>query len=147
MPPQPTPPQRDNTNLRVSVTCPPDPSQSFTRRRAEPYQEKDPPVKAGQRYTDVRPLPLAKIFTGRAGRPDTLGGREEEEAKIVNWEERSGSGAEVYEEEDEEGGSQEFPEEEAWQETPSAGSGQLDHIFESISALAFSAALLQVQAD
>ena len=56
-------------------------------------------------------------------------------------------GSEGYEEEDEEGDAQDFPEEEAGQETPSAGSGQLDQILESISALVSSVALLQVQSD
>ena len=42
------------------------------------------------------------MFTGREGRPDTVGGgEEEEEAEIDDWERISGSGAEVYEEEDE----------------------------------------------
>ena len=47
------------------------------------------------------------MFTGRAGRPDTVGGGEEEEAMIDDWEGRSGSGAKDYKEED--GDLQEFP--------------------------------------
>ena len=86
------------------------------------------------------------MLTGWAGRPNTVGGGGEE-ATIDDWEGRSGSGAEVYKEEDEEGDLQEFPEEEAGKETPSAGSGQLDQILESISAQASSVAFLQVQAD
>ena len=84
----------------------------------------------------------------RAGRPDTVGGgEEEEEAAIDDREGISGSGAEVYEEEDEDGYLQEFINEVAGQETRSAGSGQIDQILDSISALASSVALLQVQAD
>ena len=47
---------------------------------------------------------------------------------IDNWERRSVSEAKAYKEEEEEEDTQEFPEDEAWQETPSAGSGQIDHI-------------------
>ena len=48
------------------------------------------------------------MFTGRAGRPDTVDGGGEE-ATIDNWEGRLVSEAEAYEEED----LQEFQEEEA----------------------------------
>ena len=86
------------------------------------------------------------MFTGQAGRPNTIDG-EGDELMIDDWEGRSGSEAEACEEEEEEGGTQEFPKDESGQEMPSAGSGQLDQILEIISALASSAALLQVQAD
>ena len=52
------------------------------------------------------------MFTGWIERPDTVD-VVVEEAKIDNWVERSGSGAEVFEEEDKEGTWQHFPEEEA----------------------------------
>ena len=50
------------------------------------------------------------MFTGQAGRPETVGGVEEEEATIDDWEGRSGSGDKVYEEEEEDRDSQDFPE-------------------------------------
>ena len=56
-------------------------------------------------------------------------------------------GAEIYKEDDKHGYSQEFPEEEAGQEMPSAGYGQIDQILESISALASSTVLLKAQAN
>ena len=55
--------------------------------------------------------------------------------------------AKVYKEEDKEEDPQEFPEDEAGQENPSAGSGQLDQILESIRAMTYSVGLLQVKAD
>ena len=86
------------------------------------------------------------MFTSRAGRPNTVGGGGDK-ATIDDWEGRSGSESNSYKEEDEEEDPQEFIEEEAGQEIPSAGSGQLDQILERISALASAVALLQVQAD
>ena len=81
------------------------------------------------------------MFTGRAGRPNIVtGGRGE--VSREDWEGGSGSEAEIYKELDEEGGLQGFSGEEAGQETPSVGSGQLNHILESKSVLLFSVALL-----
>ena len=71
-----------------------------------------PPFGAGQRYRNVLPHLLVGMFTGWIERPDTVD-VVGEEATIDNWVERSGSGAEVFEEEDKEGTWQHFPEEEA----------------------------------
>ena len=86
------------------------------------------------------------MFTGRAGRPGTTNGGGDEPT-VDDWEGRTGSEAESIEEEEGEENTKELPEYEAGQENPSAGSGQLDLILESISALASSVALLQVQGD
>ena len=46
-----------------------------------PPGSKDPPiVAAAERYMDVLPLPLAGIFTGRAGRLEMIGGGEDPNA-------------------------------------------------------------------
>ena len=111
-----------------------------------PPRTKYPQAGAGEQYSDVLLLNLAGIFTGRAGRPDTIDGGGEE-ATIDDWERISRSEAEAYKEEYEEEYPQDFPEDEVGQETPSSGSSQLDQILASISALASSVALLQAQAD
>ena len=82
----------------MSKRIPPQPSPTSVLQDAAPIPPggKYPPVGAEQHYTDVRPLPLAEIFTGRAGRPDKVGGGEEEEAKIEDWEVRYVSGAKFY---------------------------------------------------
>ena len=78
-----------------------------------PPRTKYPPVGAGKRYRDVLPRPLSGKFNIQGGRPNTVN-RGGEEATIDDWEGKLGLGAEVYEEEDEEGDSHDFPEEESW---------------------------------
>ena len=66
---------------------------------------------------------------------------------VEDWDEGTGSEAGSNKEEEEEEDIQEFPAGKAGQEKLGAGSGQLDQILDSISALTSSVALLQVQAD
>ena len=79
------------------------------------------------------------------GRPDTIKGGEEPEAD--KWERHSGSESSAKEREEEEEDVQEFSADKAGQEAPRSGSGWLNQILESISALASSVSLLQVQVD
>ena len=91
------------------------------------------------------------MFSSRSGRPETLGGDEYTNTEYARegsqWERYSGSeaSAEVEGEEDED--DQEFLAGKGGQEAPETGSRLLDHILESISALASSVTILQVQAD
>ena len=86
------------------------------------------------------------MFSGRVGRPDTIGGNDGTsavEAKGADpWEQYSGSedGAGVGVEENKD--DQKLPEFKWGKETPGMGNGKLDQILESISALASSVALL-----
>ena len=120
---------------------------------ASPPRAKDSPVDRAreERYQDVLPLPLSGIFSCRAGRPDTIRGKKYPSTikpkRAGPWDHYSGSedSAEGREEGDKEG--QEFSEVEGGKETPGMGTGKLDHIIESINALALSVSLLQVQAD
>ena len=86
------------------------------------------------------------MFTGRAGRPDIIDGGGDK-PKVVNWEGRTISESKANEEEEEEEYIQELPEYKAGKKAPGVGSGQLDQIMNSISALAPSVSLLQVQVD
>ena len=66
--------------------------------RPEP---KYPPAGALERYRDVLPLPLAGMFTGQEGRPETIGGDEEPEADAYKgdyqWERHPGPEASAEE--------------------------------------------------
>ena len=124
---------------------------SVTQEAApSPTVIKDPPSGAAEQYQDVLTLYLAGISTGRLGRPKTIKGGEETETDPYKggsqWERHPVSEAssdEEYKEDD----VQEFSDDEAGQESPGPGSGQLNQILEIISTLASSAALLKVQLD
>ena len=93
------------------------------------------------------------MFSGRSERPETLGGDKDPNAEDAKegshpqWERYSGLEASVEGEVEEDKDVQEFPAGEGGQEAPEIGSGQINQILESISALASSINLLQVQAD
>ena len=95
---------------------------------------------ADERYWDVLPLPLVCMFNSRVGQHETIKWGGEPEAKEL--ESHPSSEASAKEEGEEEEVDQEFSADEASQEAPGTGSGQLDQILESISALASSIALL-----
>ena len=111
---------------------------------------KDPLAGAAEQYQDVLTLSLARISTGRLGRPERIKGGEETKTDPYKggsqWERHPVSEA-SDEEEDKEHDVQEFSDDEAGQEAPGPGSGQLNQILEIISALASSVALLKVQLD
>ena len=99
-----------------------------------PPGNKDPLAGDVDQYRNIIPLPLDGISTGRAGRPKKIdGGRDD--PMVEDWEEGTGSEDGANKEEEEEEDIQEFPAGKAGQEKLGAGSGQLDQILESISAL------------
>ena len=66
---------------------------------------------------------------------------------MIGWERHPGSESSTKEEEEEEEDVQEFSADKSVQEAPGSGSGQIDQILDSISTMASSVALLQVQSD
>ena len=64
---------------------------------------KDPPADEAAKYWDVLPLPLAGMFTGWTGRPETIKGGKETDADAYKggyqWESHLGSEASAEEEE------------------------------------------------
>ena len=116
-----------------------------------PHGAKDPPAGASESYRDVLPLPLANMFSGRVGRPLTIRGGEEPnmagDKGGFQWERYPGSEASAKEEDYEEEDGEEFLADKAGKDAPGTGSGHIEQILESISALASSIALLKVQAN
>ena len=108
--------------------------------------DKYPPTGRTERYRDVLPLPLAGMFSGRSGRPETIGGDEDpNEADSeggYQWESHPSSESSAKEEEEKDKDVQELSADESGQGAPETGSGQLDQILESISNLASSVAIL-----
>ena len=96
-----------------------------------PLGSRKSPTGAAGRCQYVLPFPLAGMFTGRVGRPKTIKGGEETETDPYKggsqWERHPVSEASA-EEEDEEDDVQELSDDEAGQEAPGPGSGQIDHI-------------------
>ena len=128
-------------------------------KRSIPPREKYPPEEqtfAKSRSRDVPSTPLANMFTGRSGRPDSVWGKEdpygmgaEEVEGAEPWETCSGSkdSAEDIEVEDTDKAEQDIPEVSGGKEAPGPGTVDLDRILNSITSIASSVALLQVQVD
>ena len=131
----------------------PQPVPTSVRQEAAliPPGTKDTLAGVAEQYWYVLPLPLAGIFTGQVGRPDSIegGGEPDTDAYEGGYqcESHPGSEASAEEEEEEEEDGQELLADEVGQEASGTGSGHIDQTLESISALASSVTLLQVQAD
>ena len=100
---------------------------------------KDPPAGAEDQYRDVLTLLLVGMFNGWVGHPETIKRGKEPNTDAYKresqWKRHPGSEASAEEEEGE-GDGQELLADEAGQEVPGTGSGQIDQILESINALA-----------